>query len=58
MSKLNRCLLTVLLLLLAAVALTIIVQACAQEQVTVKLEIPETPTAADAPPPCGRNPVK
>lgn len=56
MSKLNRCLLTVLLLLLAAVALTIIVQACAQEQVTVKLEIPETPTAADAPPPLREEP--
>lgn len=56
MSKLNRCLLTVLLLLLAAVALTIVVQACAQKQVTVKLEIPETPTAADAPPPLVEEP--
>lgn len=48
MSKLNRCLLTILLLLLAAVALTIIVQACAQEQVTVKLENPAPPMAPAA----------
>jgi len=56
MSKLNRCLLTVLLLLLAAVALTIIVQACAQEQVTVKLENPETPMVAEVSPPLVEEP--
>lgn len=43
MSKLNRWLLAVLILLLAAVALTIIVQACTHEQVAVKLENAETP---------------
>lgn len=43
MSKLNRWLLAVLMLLLAAVTLTIIVQACTHEQVAVKLGNPEIP---------------
>ena len=46
MSKLNRWLLVVLMLLLAAVALTIIVQACTHEQVAVKLGNPEIPMVA------------
>lgn len=48
MSKLNRWLLAVLMLLLAAVALTIIVQACTQEQVAVKLENSAPPMAPAA----------